>query len=51
MVRKKGDVPLTKVPEGVKRGRGRRGDVGNPQHGQEREGHAVESVNRERGEA
>jgi hypothetical protein len=29
----------------------KRGDVGNPQHGQEGEGHAIESVERESGEA
>jgi hypothetical protein len=39
------------MPEGVKRGRGV--DVGNTQHGQEGEGegHAIESVERESGEA
>jgi hypothetical protein len=41
------------MPERVKRGRGRGGNVGNTQHGQEgeREGHVIESVERKSGEA
>jgi hypothetical protein len=41
------------MAEGVKGERGRRGDVGNQQHGQEGEGesHVVESMDRVRGKA
>jgi hypothetical protein len=50
MVRKKRDIPPTKMPEGVKRCRRRGGDVGDTQHGQEGEGHAIEGVERKSGE-